>query len=438
MKKGTGFLLAVVLSAVLFVGCTEKDAGNQDTDVQPKEKEVLTIMLNGVQANSYIEGTQEIIDEFNAENEYGVIIKPDFVSTNDYKEKLASMMARDAQPDIIYTFELGYLENYVNGGKIVSLQKYLDDDPQWMESFYKGTLEQLTYDGEVYGIPTAQSMAVMYYNKKIFEKYHLQIPDTYEEYCQICDTLLENGVTPAALAATSQDAWLVSQYVQQLSNGIAGYELFRGLKNGTRSWNDTDMVEAARLFQEEIKKGYYEENFTEADGMDAKILFQTGGTAMFFTGTWEIPDFSDPEVCSEGGHIGCFMMPPVKAENRNISVGSLDNSYAITTNCKNVEAAVEFLKFLTSKESAEKLLYEYGRMPATSIEADEERLSDLGKEVLALFEKQEALTPWLDRVNTKLGNRFNNQCILAAEGAEVQTLFDTLQEAAGERNQQEE
>ena len=101
MKKGTGFLLAVVLSAVLFVGCTEKDAGNQDTDVQPKEKEVLTIMLNGVQANSYIEGTQEIIDEFNAENEYGDIITPDFVRTNDYKQKIASMMASDAQPDII-------------------------------------------------------------------------------------------------------------------------------------------------------------------------------------------------------------------------------------------------------------------------------------------------------------------------------------------------
>ena len=37
-----------------------------------------------------------------------------------------------------YEKELGYLENFVNGDKIVSLQKYLDEDEDWKNSFNGG------------------------------------------------------------------------------------------------------------------------------------------------------------------------------------------------------------------------------------------------------------------------------------------------------------
>lgn len=33
--------------------------------------------------------------------------------------------------DIIFTWELGYLKNFVNGGKIVNLQEYLYADMEW-------------------------------------------------------------------------------------------------------------------------------------------------------------------------------------------------------------------------------------------------------------------------------------------------------------------
>ena len=93
----------------------------------------------------------------------------------------------------------------------------------------------------------------MYYNKAIFDKYGLEVPTTYDEYVQVCDTLKENGVTPVALASTADDAWLVSQYIQQLSDGIKGEDLFNSIKGGTGKWNDEGMVEAGKLFQEEVQ-----------------------------------------------------------------------------------------------------------------------------------------------------------------------------------------
>ena len=431
MKRAIAALLTGILALGLMTGCGNENGENSGNNSSSAEDgEVLTMMLNGADSDAYVEGYRKIINAFNENNEYGVTIEPEFVSNSDYKTKLTTMMASDSEPDIIFTWELGYLENFVKGGKITNLTPYLDKDTEWKDSFNSGTLEQETYDGDVYGIPTAQCMAVMYYNKRIFEENNLEVPTTYEEYRNVCDTLKDKGITPVALASTADDAWLVSQYIQQLSDGIAGYDLFDGLKNQSADWNDPAMVKAAELFQEEVDKGYFEDGFTGVSGSEAEALFQTGQTAMYFNGSWEISNLDNPDVCQEAENISCFAMPAVDAQYANVSVGSLDNSYAITTNCKNVEAAIGFLKYWTNAENASMLLYDYGRMPATSIELDESKLSSLSKDVITCFEAQDALTPWFDRMDTDLGNEFNNSSIAVANGDKPAEIFDALQEYA--------
>ncbi|HAX51405.1 ABC transporter substrate-binding protein [Muricomes intestini] len=430
MKRGIAILLTGALCLGLLAGCGNKGNADSSSSKDSKEGEVLSMMLNGAASDAYVEGYQKLIDAFNESNEYGVTIKPEFVSNSDYKTKLTTMMASDSEPDIIFTWELGYLENFVDGEKIENLQKYLDEDQEWADSFNSGTLEQETYDGSVYGIPTAQCMATMYYNKGIFEKYGLSVPTTYDEYRKVCDTLLENGVTPVALASTADDAWLVSQYIQQLSDGIAGNELFEGIKAGTKSWNDDAMVQAAKLFQEEVDAGYFEKGFTGVSGSEAEALFQSGQAAMYFNGTWEISNLNNKDVCQVADDVSCFTMPPVDKVNANVSVGSLDNSFAVTKNCKNVDAAVALLKYWTNADNAAMLLYDYGRMPATKFDLDESKLSSLSKDAITCFNEQTALTPWFDRMNTDLGNEFNNSSIAIANGEDPQATLDNLQKYA--------
>ena len=236
MKKFTVCLLIGAMAASMLTGCGSNGGSSDSSDSKAdSSSETMTIMMNGSDSDAYMEGYRKIIDGFNESNEYGVKVEIQNVTNSDYKTKLTTMMASDSETDIIFTWELGYLENFVNGDKIVSLQKYLDEDEEWKNSFNGGILDPLTYDGEVYAIPTQQSTAIMYYNKAIFDKYGLEVPTTYDEYVQVCDTLKENGVTPVALASTADDAWLVSQYIQQLSDGIKGEDLFNSIKqeNGT-------------------------------------------------------------------------------------------------------------------------------------------------------------------------------------------------------------
>jgi raffinose/stachyose/melibiose transport system substrate-binding protein len=322
----------------------------------------------------------------------------------------------------------------VNGDKVVDIQEYLDADPDWYASFNGGVLEQVTYDGDVYAIPFAQCVAVMYYNTAIFEQYGLSVPTTYEEYTQVCDTLLDNGVTPVALASTSDDAWLVSQYIQQLSNGIVGYSLFDSLNNGTGAWNDSAFVQAAELFQEEVNKGYFEKGFTGVGNDEARAIFQNGQAAMYFNGTWEVPNLSDESLCAEAANISCFAMPAYDSQYNNISMGALDGSFAISKNCENVDAAIAFLKMLTSEDNASMMLYSYGKLPSTNIDIDNSQISSLCADAITVMNEQTALTAWFDRMDTDLGNEFNNCGVAISNGDDPQETYDDL-EAYAQANQ---
>lgn len=431
MKKFTVCLLIGAMAASMLTGCGSNSGSSDSSDSKAdSSSETMTIMMNGSDSDAYMEGYRKIIDGFNESNEYGVKVEIQNVTNSDYKTKLTTMMASDSETDIIFTWELGYLENFVNGDKIVSLQKYLDEDEEWKNSFNGGILDPLTYDGEVYAIPTQQSTAIMYYNKAIFDKYGLEVPTTYDEYVQVCDTLKENGVTPVALASTADDAWLVSQYIQQLSDGIKGEDLFNSIKGGTGKWNDEGMVEAGKLFQEEVNKGYFEDGFTGVSREEAQLQFANGQTAMYFNGCWEISNLDKKENAAEAENISCFLMPAVNEEYAGVEVGSVDTSYAITKNCKNVDAAVALLKYMTNEESTSSLLYDYGRFPSTNIDIDDSKLTPLCADFVNLLGDAKAQTPWFDRVDTDLGNEFNNTAIGIANGDDVQEAFDTLQSYA--------
>ena len=397
--------------------------------------ETLTMMLNSSASDSQTAGYKKIIDDFNANNEYGVTVEATFYSNSDYKTALSTMMASDSEPDIIFTWELGYLGNYVNGGKIVSLQSYLDADEEWKSSFNGGVLDLLTYNGEVYGIPTQQCMGIMFYNKRIFEENGLSVPTTYDEFLNVCKTLKDNGITPISLASTASDAWLVSQYIQELSNGIGGYELFDSLVQGTGAWNDPAFVEAAKLFQAEVDAGYYEDGFTGVSGDEAREFFRMGMTAMYFNGAWEISSISDPAACPEAENIGAFVIPKINPENTGVTLGSVDTSFAVTANCKNVDAAAAFIKFWTSEANATMLAYDYGRIPCTNWALDASKLSPLMAECTSLMTEQKNMTPWYDRVDADLGNEFNNQAVAIANGDDPQACFDALQSYAETRAQ---
>ncbi len=440
-KKLISLMLCLAMIAAMATGCgsksettatnevagTETAAATETTEVAEKPQGgEITAMCVGTESDTYLEDYQSIIDDFNANNEYGVTVKMEFYENEQYKTKLTTLMASNAVPDIFFTWELSYLEPFVSGGKVADITSYLEADQDWKNSFAEGTLDLLAYDGKNYAVPTQKSLCVMFYNKQIFKDNNVAVPTTYDEFTAACETFKAAGITPLAMSGT--DAWIPAQFAQQVSNGIAGMDLYNGIYAGEKKWNDAAHVEAATALQTMVDAEYFQSGFIGMGPEESTALFESGKTAMYFMGAWDCGRISASAV---GENAGAFILPAKDPKYNNISVGSVDTSFAVAETCENKDAAVAFLKYWTSKEREEKLLYEEGRMPAGVFDIDASKLNPLFAEVLELSNKQAALTPWWDRAfGAGEGVEFNNTCVAVCGGEDAQTAFDSLQQFA--------
>ena len=425
-KKAAAVLLTAVMMGSLLSGCSGggDSAGGQAGG--SKGGDTLTVMCVGTEADTYIDAYNAIAEEFSKNNEYGVEVKIDFYENEQYKTKLTTLMASNAVPDVFFTWELSYLQTFVEGGKVADITSYLEEDQEWKNSFADGTLELLSFDGKNYGIPTQKSLCVMFYNKQIFQENNLQVPTTYEEFLEVCQTLKDNGVTPMSVCGT--DAWIPAQFVQQIAGGMAGDQLFNDICNGKEKWNNEIHVKAAEEVKKMADKGYFQDGYIGMGPEESTDLFTTGKTAMYFQGAWDADKCAKSEI---GENVGAFVLPPYDSQYTNISVGSVDTSFAVAETCKNKDAAVAFLKYWTSQESEETLLYENGRIPAGNYEIDESKLSPLMVDILNISNSQVGLTPWWDRqFGAGEGVEFNNTCVSVLGGEDAQTAFDALQQFA--------
>lgn len=410
MKKK---LLALLMLGLVSTGLVAQADG-----------ETLTMMCVGTDEDIYVDDYRAIAEEWSANNEYGATVEIEFYENEQYKTKLTTLMASNAVPDMFFTWELSYLEPFVKGGKVIDITSYLDADTAWKDSFAGGTLDTLTYDGGIYAVPTQKSLCVMFYNKQIFEENGVAVPTTFDEFLTVCETLKANGVTPMALCGT--DAWIPAQFVQQIAGGMAGDALFKSICAGEEVWNNETHVKAAEEVKAMADAGWFQEGYIGMGPEESTALFESGQTAMYFQGAWDAGRIMESSV---GEVAGAFVLPAYDAQYNNISVGSVDTSFALSQNCQNADAAIDFLKYWTSEEVELKLLYSCGRIPAGVYEIDETQVAPLMGEVLNLSSQQVGLTPWWDRqFGAGEGVEFNNTCVAVLGGEDAQSAFDALQQ----------
>src|SRR5215210_1073885 len=74
----------------------------------PAEKQVMTAMFLGTtQDEAILDIIQKVTDEFNANNPYNVEFSFETYGNEEYKTKLATVMAADDAPDVFFTWSAG-------------------------------------------------------------------------------------------------------------------------------------------------------------------------------------------------------------------------------------------------------------------------------------------------------------------------------------------
>ncbi|MFJ5758766.1 ABC transporter substrate-binding protein [Neobacillus sp. NPDC093182] len=369
-------LAAGVLSASLLLGACSSDStsGDKKSSGGKDDKIVVDIFQGKVEIADQLKA---LTDEYTKQNPNVTFNIETVGGGADGAAALKAKFASNQAPDI-----------FTNGGDqeaLVWKDKFEDlSDQPWIKDAFEGTLDGMTIDGKVYGMPFNMEGYGFAYNKKLFEKAGIkELPTTYSELEEAAKKLDAAGITPFSIGYA--EWWVLANHGMNVP--FAYQEdpdaFIKGLNEGTAKFEgNKEFDNFFKLLDLTMKYG--NKNPLTTDYNTQVTLFATGEAAMIQQGNWIQPmlDKLDPNL--EVGFIPLALSDdPAQSDKLMIDVPSNWVLYNKAPEADK-EAAKDFLNWMvTSEEGKTALTKEFKYIPAfKTIDANPEDIGALGADLL--------------------------------------------------------
>lgn len=271
----------------------------------------------------------------------------------EQSEKLVPALAAGTAPDIM-VYDLATVQERAIKEQTMCLDDYIAASGMDTSVFFPATLECVTYDGKVYGLPYMTDTRVLFYNKDHFRAAGLdpdQPPKTWDEVLEYAEKLNvtdENGEVVQVGFSTSW--WEIAPWTMGWTFGAEYWD-----EEGNPTLNTPEMLEALN-FVKKLIATVGEDAFQKL--YDASM---TTGVSPFTSGTVsmcvQFNGFcSTLATYAPDMDYGVALIPTKDGENYKSSWGA---GYSLEFTYKSEEraqAAFELGKYLTSTEVATKFL----------------------------------------------------------------------------------
>ncbi|MGN7455557.1 ABC transporter substrate-binding protein [Paenibacillus pasadenensis] len=312
------------------------------------------------------EAFQKLLDDFSAKYP-NVKIDNDVMSANDdgFRTKVNSDMNSGNEPDLLFYFVGADAKGFVDAGKVVPLNSLLDEDAEWKNGFIPSALESVKQpDGNIYAAPLTGFYEGLFVNKAIFEKYNLELPTDWDKLTKAVKTLSENKIIP--LAAPFDQSHYVIEHSVLAASGSEGQKA--GLLNGISPEWELGIGKLKELGD----LGAFPKDAATIDLTMAANYYSQGLAAMVLEGSWAIGGMADA-VKSTSTVLPFPAIPGGKGTGKDV-VGGFGSGFYLSKatydNADKKDAAVQLLKFLTSKDAIKAVATANGGTPAADVQID--------------------------------------------------------------------
>jgi raffinose/stachyose/melibiose transport system substrate-binding protein len=273
----------------------------------------------------------------------------EYFQNDPYKQKIQVAMGAHKPPDIFFSWGGGVLKSYIDAGDVYDLTSALNADPTWKNKFLPSVMSGVTFNGKIYAVPTdGVQPVVFFYNKDVFDQYHLAPAQTWDELLSLVSTLKQHNVIPISVAGQSK--WPYLMYEEYLVDRLGGPSVFDAvLANEANAWSHPTFIKANTMLQQLVDAGAFGSNFASvnADTNQDTALLYTGKAAMQLQGGWNFSTVisNNPDFIQQG-KLGWFPFPAVEGGSGNVAdvAGNLSDFYAIASATKSPQNSITYLK----------------------------------------------------------------------------------------------
>lgn len=322
-------------------------------------------------------------------------------SDDSVKGKTKTLVASNSLPDVYFTWTGSWGGNFVRGHRAADLTKVIGPDSEWGKTLVPAAVQAFQYNGKYYGIPLYLDVKFMGYNKAIFQKAGVAAPKSFEDLLTACDTLRKGGVTPISLG--NKEAWPAVHFAGQLlAYNVPRATLEADFEPKTAKYDDPGYVESLKQFKALIDRCTDGASVNGTSYSSAFQQFSNAQSAMYYQEIIEFDQAATADSALKREDFGFFVLPvPEGAKGDPKAIEGAPEGYMISSASKNMPLAIDFMKFVTSKENGQVLSSPpYGQPSATVGGSSKEKMSPQVVEGLAALETASYLMPWLDTANS--------------------------------------
>ena len=281
MKKKK--LVSVFLVLILCVSTMLTACGSSQTE---GDKTVIELFQYKPEAVDTFEALEK---EFNATHDD---IELRIESPNDAMTVLKTRFIREEYPDILGIGGDVNYSNFVDAGILADISEY--EGLQTIKTSYVDILENLEFvptEG-TFGVPYVANAAGVLYNRDMFEEHGWEIPETWDEFIDLCEEIQAEGILP--LYFGFKDIWTCLAPWNALAVDLADYDVCKQVNRGETTFAD-EYGEVAEKMLELLN--YCQEGPFAYGYNDACTAFANGESAMYTIGSYAVPDIT---ICKPG------------------------------------------------------------------------------------------------------------------------------------------
>lgn len=331
-------ILGILLGTTAFIGCGQEISNNVIEVEMVSYKPESVAAFEEIQ-NKFNESHDNIHLTINSPNEAMTILKTRFIK-EDYPDIVA--IGGDVNYSNFLDADLFMDVSDFEGVKNIK-QSYLDMEKE---------LEFTPHEG-IYGLPYAANAAGILYNEDMFVEHGWEIPETWDEFIALCDTIEEEGIVPIYLGF--KDTWTCLAPWNALAVGLTDSDVYNQVNKGNTTF-EKEYKEVAEKMK--MLLNYAEPNPYAYSYNDACTAFARGEAAMYTIGSYAVPQIKsvNPDM-----NINSFTFPANESKEDNVLNSGIDLNFAVMKESSDKKEAIyEVLSFLYEDETIQIYLDDQG------------------------------------------------------------------------------
>lgn len=305
----------------------------------------------------------QVADAFNARSD-GVKIKLLQIPYDAFADKITAAVPRGKGPDL-FIFAQDRVGDWAASGMLEPVDFWMND--QLEGAFLDPSLEALTYDDSVYGLPMSLKMLALFYNTDLVSSPPKTTDDMIAEAKKHSDPKAEKF----GLVYENANFYHHAMWMQGFGGRVFS-------KKGKPTLDTPEVIKSLEFAQDLAKKqGIMPE---EISGTLVTTLFNSGKAAMVINGPWFMGEID------KGVKYKVAPLPVISGVNKQATPFLTAEGVIMSAKAKDKKAAFQVMQFLTSTEAGI-IMAKVGRQtPANKAVYDDPAVK--GDPKLSAFRKQ--------------------------------------------------